>query len=431
MDRRHPKPRPVTDRSRLAARLRGFVVVLVRRSARLRLAQTAASLAFLSLLALVPIAALALSLLGALPMFAEMREAVLRFAAANLLAPTLSETLVGYLDEFAAKAGELSLIGAVVFFATAFTTLLTIERTLGRIWGDAPARALARRLTLYWTFLTLGPLLVGVSLFVNAAFITEILAGVARPALTTAWLVAVPWATAIGGLSLLYRLVPNAPVRWRDALVGALCAAVALELLKRGFAFQVARLPTYTVVYGTFATLPLLLVWLFLLWMTVLAGALVTASMPSLRGEGASLEPRAPAQYFETARAALMQLARGDPRLAQARWRAAGDLRELFDRDPAAAERVASLLRSLGYIDRLWVAGASGEDPAIDEWGDAQVWRERWMLCADPGALTLRPLFERLWRGQREGALDAGELDRPLAEIARGLRTESAPAGCP
>ena len=343
----------MTDRAQLTGRLRGFVAVLVRRSARLRLAKTAASLAFLSLLALVPVATLALSLLGALPMLAEMRSAVLRFVASNLLAPTLTDTLVRYLNQFAEKAGELSAIGALVFFATAFTTLLTIDRTLNRIWGDAPPRALTRRLTLYWTFLTLGPLLVGVSVVVNGAFMTEIVGGVSLPAVRKAWLLVLPWVTTIGGLTLLYRLVPNAPVRWRDAIVGALAAAVALELLKRGFAFQVARLPTYTVVYGTFATLPLLLVWLFLLWLTVLAGALVTASLPSLRGEGVQGVPRAPAQWYEMARAALLQLARPHPGAAGGPVGrcAVIELRDAFSGNAAWAEEVGKA--GLGVGRRL------------------------------------------------------------------------------
>lgn len=425
----------MTDRAQLTGRLRGFVVVLVRRGARLRLAQTAASLAFLSLLALVPVATLALSLLGALPMLAEMRSAVLRFVASNLLAPTLTDTLVRYLNEFAEKAGELSAIGALVFFATAFTTLLTIDRTLNRIWGDAPSRALTRRLTLYWTFLTLGPLLVGVSVVVNGAFMTEIVGGVSLPAVRKAWLLALPWVTTIGGLTLLYRLVPNAPVRWRDAIVGALAAAVALELLKRGFAFQVARLPTYTVVYGTFATLPLLLVWLFLLWMTVLAGALVTASLPSLRGEGVPGAPRAPAQWFEMARAVLLRLARSHPGAGGGPPGSCAviDLRDAFSGNAAWAEQVGALLRELGYIDRFWIAGRAGDEaePAAGATGTEQVWREHWMLAGGSPPLTLRALFERLWRGSASGALDATELDLPLADLASALRTGSGPAGCP
>ncbi|MCL4745984.1 MAG: YihY family inner membrane protein [Burkholderiaceae bacterium] len=423
----------MTERANALSRLRGFVIVLLRRSARLRLAQTAASLAFLSLLALVPVATLALSLLGALPMLAELRGAALRFVASNLLAPSLAETLVHYLNQFAEKAGELSAIGALVFFATAFTTLLTIDRTLNRIWGDAPARPLARRLTIYWTFLTLGPLLVGASVLVNGAIVTEIIGGVALPAVRRAWLLAVPWATTIAGLTLLYRLVPNAAVRWRDAIAGALCAAVALELLKRGFAFQVARIPTYTVVYGAFATLPLLLVWLFLLWLTVLGGALVTASLPALRGDPAAGYPTTPAQWFELGRGVLLRLARAQLRGAPAV--SLTELRGLFSGNAAAAQELGAILRELDYVDRFWIAGAALDEPGTEgASADAQVWNERWALAREARSWTLRPLFERLWRGRATGQLHAADLDAPLAhvaQVAQPLRTESARPGCP
>ena len=220
------------------------------------------------------------------------------------------------------------------------------------------------------------------------------------------------------------------------AIVGALAAAVALELLKRGFAFQVARLPTYTMVYGTFATLPLLLIWLFLLWMTVLAGALVTASLPSLRGEGLPGAPRTPAQWFEMAHEVLLQLARPRPGAVggPAGRCAVIELRGAFSGNAAWAERVGSLLRELGYIDRCWSSGGSGEEaePAAGATTGAEhVWREHWMLAGGTPPPTLRPLFERLWRGNASGALDVGELDLPLADLASALRTGSGPAACP
>jgi membrane protein len=212
-------------------RLRGLARLVVRRVAQLQLTQTAANLAFLSLLALVPVFTIAVSLLGATPMFARLRDALLRFLSANLFLPSFSETLVRYLNQFAAKASQLSLIGGLAFFATAFTALLTIDRTLNRIWAVGRPRPLARRLTLYWTFLTLGPLLVGATLTINGLVVSELFGGT-RLAAERLWLALLPWLASVAGLTLLYRLVPNAPVRWRDCLIGALLATL-LELLKR------------------------------------------------------------------------------------------------------------------------------------------------------------------------------------------------------
>lgn len=288
---------PIPSRMQRARRV---AIAAFRQGTALRLPQAAASLAFLSLLALVPVFTIAVSLLGALPMFSKLRDALLKFLAANLFLPSFSETLVRYLNQFAAKASQLSLIGALLFFASAFSALLTIDHTLNRIWHVERARPLARRLTIYWTFLTLGPLLLAGSVTINGVIASEFLGGARLAVVERLWLDVLPWIITIGGLTLLYRLVPNAPVMWRDAFAGALAAAVLLEVLKHVLGVQVARLPTYTVVYGTFAALPMFLVWLFLVWMMVLAGALVSANLPYWDAADHEPRPAGPARRFDS-----------------------------------------------------------------------------------------------------------------------------------
>lgn len=385
-------------------RARELALSIAHQGAHLRLPQTAASLAFLSLLALVPVFTIAVSLLGALPMLSGLREALLKFLAANLFLPSFSDTLVRYLNQFAAKASELSLLGALMFFATVFSALLTLDHSLNQIWGTERPRPLTRRLTVYWTFLTLGPPLLAGTVLVNGVIVSELFGGTALREVERAWLSLVPWLTTIGGLTLLYRLVPNAPVRWRDALIGAVAAALLLEMLKRGLGFQVARLPTYTIVYGTFAALPLFLVWLFMLWLTVLAGALLAANLPSWgSGAGSMLAPSA-ARRFEICAAVLDALVRA----VRARQPAVqvDRLRTIFGGDAARASETARLLLELGYLQRLWRVGPR-------ESGDAEraVWDETWMLSPEAHAMTLRPLFERLWRGESRTGRPAAPLD--------------------
>lgn len=404
---------PVSDS--LRPRARGLALALMRHGARLQLPQTAASLVLLSLLALVPVITIAVSLLGALPAFAPLRDSLLRFLAANFLLPSFSETVVRLLNQFSAKASELSAVGAVVFFATAFSALLTLDRALNRIWATPQPRSIARRLTVYWTFLTLGPLLLAASVAVNGMIVGELLASTGLREVEHAWLSILPWLTAIIGLTLLYRLVPNAPVRWGEALAGALAAAVVLELLKRGLAFQVAKLPTYTVVYGTFAALPLFLIWLYLLWLTVLAGALLAASIPYWGvGAGVHLQPSL-ADRFRMAAGVLEALVHAAH--AERPAVVAGEMRSLLERDPARAIETARLLSELGYLDRYWrLADASGE-------AERQIWEERWALAPGAAQRSMRALFERLWNlregGVRESAepFDFRQVDLPLAAL--------------
>ena len=416
----------MTEPSRpLISRIRAFAAAVARRGAPLQLPQTAASLAFLSLLALVPVFTIAISLLGALPMLAELRVAVLSFVASNLFLPSFSDTLVHYLNQFSEKAGELSALGALVFFASAFSALLTIDGALNRIWDTRQRRPLARRLTIYWTFLTLGPLLVAASVAVNGMIVSEVLGGVSVPALQRVWVAALPWLSSIIGLTLLYRIVPNAPVRWRDALLAALLAAVVLELLKRGMGLQAARLPTYTVVYGAFALLPILLIWLFLLWLTVLGGAVVAACAPAW-GAGSSIAARpTPASRFAMAAAVLGRLVAAS-RQGRATY-AASAARDVFSGDPERATDIVGLLHSLGYVDRLWRLPAA--DPRE---GDSLVWDEQWALA--PGALkrSLRPLFECLWRAQAPSATAPAEnFDAGAIDLALEFQPAEAPTAAP
>jgi membrane protein len=409
---------PPTPRPRLQ-RLRSLVALMAARVGELALLQTAASLAFLSLLALVPVFTIAISLLGASPVFAPAREALLQFLSTSFFLPGFSQVVLKYLNQFAAKAGQLSLIGGLAFFATAFSALLTINRTLNRIWRVRRPRPLVHRLTLYWVFLTLGPLVFAISIAVNAQVAAELFAQTGQRSVQRAWLSVLPLLASMAVLTLLYRLVPHATVAWRHALVGALLGAVALELLRQGLALLAVRLPTYTVVYGAFAALPLFLVWLMLVWLAVLLAAVLVACLPAWSARAAPPAQRSPAAVFARAAGLLQALARarscGEPALR------AASLHGYYDGDASAADADARLLSSLGYLQRHWQA----DEPAPE--GEGDVWREWWLLRTQVAALGLRPLFEHCWqavdlaeppmapsRVARDPVLAALDLDAPL-----------------
>jgi membrane protein len=417
MDLRPPIP---------AGRLRRFVALVAGRVAQLQLTQTAASLAFLSVLAMVPVFSIAISLLGASPVFAQPRDALLQFLSATMFLPGFSELVVRYLNQFAAKAGHLSLIGGLVFFATAFTALLTVDKTLNRIWQVRRPRPLVRRLTLYWTFLTLGPLLLALTLVANGLLLAQLFEKASQLAVQRAWLSSLPWIASIMVLTLLYRLVPNAPVRWRDALLGGLLGAAALEALKQALAFQAVKLPTYTVVYGAFAALPLILLWLLSVWLAVLAAAVVVACLPAW--SSGVLPPAAygPAARYARGRGVLMALLAANRRGEAAVQ--AGSLRALFDQDAEAADETAALLAGLGYLRRHWLLGRDGADG--DPMADEAVWQEWWLLSPQAGALSLRDLFEDCWQGEAPGRAAAGSPSArpaPLALAELDVRLDALP----
>jgi YihY family inner membrane protein len=396
-----------------AANLRHLLSSMVRQGGELKLTQTASSLTLLTLMAVVPMAAVALLVLTSSPAFATMRMRVQHFVAENLFLPSFSQTVSGYLEEFVGAASRLSVIGTVLFLATAITAMLTIDRTLNGIWRTTRPRPLAQRLALYWALLTIGPVLLGLTLglqgrvaerLVDANVLVESIARV------------LPTVLGIVALTLLYRLAPNVRVRAGHALVGALVAAVLLELLRRLLGLYIEHFPSYTVVYGAFAALPLLLLWLFAIWMSVLAGALVAANLRFWGVPLGSPHEATPEAEFDRMVRVVGEIVRAAPhRVPSARFRPD------FDGDALAADRVATLLASQGYLVRMW--------PVTTDGGPAGVWDEYWLPTPELPGKTLRPLFDRVWtgrprrRGGRAGTaaprVDPGGalLARPLAEV--------------
>lgn len=407
-----------------------------RQGRQLRLPQTAGSLAFLSLLAIAPMFSIVFWVTTASPMFGRLRDALQGFLMVNLFPTSISNTVLELLNQFAAKANELSVIGLAVFLLTAFVALQTIEGTLNRIWLADRARPIAHRLAMYWMMLTLGPLLLGASLVFHGLVATSWLRGAELNEVRNVWYFVLPWTTAVMGLTLLYRLLPSASVRWRDAFAGAVLAAFLFEFLRTMLGLYVTSLPTYTVVYGTFAALPLFLLWLFLGWMSVLLGALLGAN---LRFWSSSAEPhleRAPADRYADAHAVLVEMREtlgADRHAAMPVER----LARVFDADPEHAVEAAMLLTRLGYITRFVQLGGAPVSPEAQpatrrarigralrrrrrpRAGADAIWAERWAWADDPCRMSERALFEEIWTAGRPTAGEESflpqSLDRPLA----------------
>jgi membrane protein len=407
------------------AKLRMLLRAMRHQAFELKLQQTASSLTLLTLGAIVPIAAVGLMLITASPAFESMRIDIERFLATNLFLPSFSATIIRYLNQFLAAADKLSAIGTVAFCATAITSMLTIDRTLNQIWRTPRPRPLAQRMTLYWTLLTIGPVLLGGALALQTKLVARVRAVTGIVDVLSGWLPAV---LGIGALSMLYWLAPNDRVRWRHALVGALVCVGLLAILNLLLGLYFTRFPSYTIVYGAFAALPLFLLWLFAVWMSILIGALVAANV---RFWGDSLgHPHAvtPSVEFERMVRILSAIVQESPRpVPSERFRAE------FDADAKAADQVAALLASQAYLMRVW--------PVRTDGGTASVWDEYWLPAAGLPDKTLRPLFDRVWSPQagrvtsldRQATgltIDPGSplLERPLSEIFALPATGSLPA---
>ncbi len=421
-------------------RIARLVRAMWRQARQLFLPQTAGSLAFLSLLAIAPMFSIVFWVTTASPMFGRLRDALQGFLLVNLFPPSISDTVIELLNQFAAKANELSMIGLTVFLLTAFVALHTIEGTLNRIWLADRRRPLAYRLAMHWMMLTLGPLLLGASLVFHGLVATSWLRGADLNEVRNVWYLVLPGVTSVAGLTLLYRLLPSAWVRWRDAFLGAVLAAFLFEFLRTALGLYVTNLPTYTVVYGTFAALPLFLLWLFLGWMAVLLGALLAANLRFWAASGEPHLARTPAARFDDA---LVVLDAMRDRLGADSHAAmpVSAVAPAFGDDAERAAEVALLLTRLGYLTRFVQLGepeaAGAPEPATRtarfrrrarRWrrpdaGVDTIWAERWAWAGDPRSMSLRALFEEIWSaGRRHGREGEGipeAIDRPLVADSR------------
>ncbi len=249
-----------------------------------RIAQVAGSLTFTTMLAVVPLATVAFALFTAFPIFGTFQASLQTFLAQHLMPDQINNQIFHYLNQFASKAKGLTTAGMFVLFLTALMTMMTVESAFNLIWRVAKPRPFAQRVLVYWAIITLGPLLIGVSLSITSRLFTRSasIAGDLSPLIEwTLTGAALPFTVLV--FTMLYVYLPNCTVQWRDAVVGGLCSAVAFELAKRGFGAYVHSIPTYTAVYGAFATVPMFLLWVYLSWFITLAGATVVSVLPTIR----------------------------------------------------------------------------------------------------------------------------------------------------
>lgn len=258
-----------------------LAVQVVRRFRGERYAQTAAALSFATLLGLVPMLVVGAALIETLPFGIELTSALESFLRATLLPEKAGDVIAKYLAQFAHRAGRVTWIGLAALGVTAVLQMLTIERTFDAIWKVRKQRPWPKRLGLHLLTLLLGPLAFGGALASITFLATASFGLVDEPRwVRIAFSETLPLIFLALLFGLLYWALPNRPVsRWHAGIAGGL-AALAFVGMQRLFALYVVKLPTYTLIYGAFAAVPIFLLWLYLSWSVILVGALVTAELP-------------------------------------------------------------------------------------------------------------------------------------------------------
>ncbi len=223
------------------------------------------ALSYTTLVSLVPLGVIALGILSAFPNFAGARQELLAAVFHNFV-PAISEQAAWWFEYFAGSAAQATAMGIIGIAGTGVLLLVTVEDQLNALWRVTTPRPWAQRVLAYWTLITLGPLLMGMSLTLSTYLDTA-----ARRA----------------GFDpepiYLYCIIPNCRVRWRDGLAGATVAAIVIEILKSGFSIYISAMSSYQTVYGAIAAIPIFLLWMYVSWMAVLLGAVVAANLATWR----------------------------------------------------------------------------------------------------------------------------------------------------
>lgn len=342
-----------------------------------RLGLTAGSLTFTTLIALVPLFTVTLAVFTAFPMFGSFQAALESYFIKALVPEAIAKPVLGALTRFAANANRLGTAGLVVLVLTALSLMLTIDRTLNALWRVRRPRPIAQRVLVYWAAATLGPLLLGVSLTLTSYAVTASRGLVGSVPTPVPFLFnALEFLLMAGAFAGLFRYVPNTYVRWSHALAGGLFVASGFKLAKAALAWYLGQVPAYSALYGTFATVPIFLIWLYLGWVVVLLGAVIAAYAPSLQMKVVR-RPATPGHRFHLALMVLRELQVS--RAQQAHGMSLEALSEKLRTDPLQIEPLLEKLRALDWVGRL------------DEEGGA-----RHVLLAEPETTLAQPLVAEL-----------------------------------
>ena len=278
---------------KISPQMRDLFRIFIKRCREDNITISAGHLAYVTLLSLVPFIMVTFTIMSAFPAFASVRSKLEHFVFSNFV-PTASDVVHKYMTDFVGNASQMSAIGILSLLVVALMLISNVDKTLNRIWRTQSDRPIVYTFAIYWMVITLGPMLIGSSVVVSsyltglAAFTEEY-----TPGLGTFLLSLVPSGAAMLAFTILYMVVPNRRVFARHALVGAIVATIAFEITKSGFALYVTNFPSYELIYGALAVVPILFLWVYLSWIIVLFGAEFTCSLgEAFENRKAENEPR-------------------------------------------------------------------------------------------------------------------------------------------
>ncbi len=353
-----------------------------------RLPEVAGSLTFTTVLALVPMLTIALAIFTAFPLFNTFRTALEAYFIESLMPKNIANTILSYLNQFASKSRGVSAVGGIALIVTAAMMMAMIDRVFNEIWRVKTKRPLSQRIMVYWAIVTLGPLLIGISI-TSTSYLFKATNGVVLgvPFFGAVFYTLLSVLLTTGAFTLLYMAVPNRLIDWRDAAWGGLLAGIAFEIAKRLFAAYIIKFPTYTVVYGAIAAVPIFLIWIYLFWIITLMGALLAAALPVVKYERWR-HVATPGSDFVDAMAILNVLFEARAYGASAEV----DATTIRDKTWQGFDESEALLDKM--LSAGWVGCIKTEQPMHVQWGKRITQGlDSWTLLANPEQLKVADVY--------------------------------------
>jgi membrane protein len=359
--------------------------------------QLCGSLTFTTLLALIPLITIALTVMTAFPVFSDITANLRQFALSNFVPRASSREVTAYVQQFSENAARLTAAGVTLLGVAAIMLMLTIDRAFNTLWRVKRPRPIVQRVLIYWSLLTVGPLLIGGSLTLWSWLLTSAAGGRYMSEITVVSLKLVPLVLTSAAFALLYRLVPNRQVSVLDAVLGGILAAMAFEGMKLGFGEFVQRFSNYKLVYGAFASVPIFLVWIYASWVVVVFAAVITAVLPYWRTGGVK-NPGGAGSEFVDALEILMMLARAHRE---------GEVKNLEQMRMVVKlpwEEMEAILERL--VGAGWVAKLQGNG---------------WVLARDPGRIRVIDIYRHfvLDEYQANESTDEHSIHTLVSRLAR------------
>lgn len=262
-----------------------FLHYLIKRVKQEQLQVVAGYLSYVSLMSFVPLMVVALSVATAFPIFSDLHHTVEQLVFDNFV-PAAGDMVQKYLASFVSNASKMSAVALSFLFVAALLLVSSIDKTFNDIWQVTKKRRAITSFSMYWMILTLGPLLVGASIAITSYLMSLVSMGIDDSfGITSKLFRLLPLLASTAAFVLLYMLVPNKPVPFKYALSGAFIAAMLFELAKKIFAEYLAAFPSYQAIYGALAVIPILFLWVYLSWLIVLGGAVITVSLQEYKLE--------------------------------------------------------------------------------------------------------------------------------------------------